>query len=301
MYDTSADSGQYGPGGIGQGSYGYGPRAAGLPNAASIRQGPGMRPRISQGQTARFQENEGPSSEKKLGFDRDNGWPSESNLGRNVPSKEPKGQMSVPHTMNRPTDMQFRPADINPGIGRKPGNTVQNHESRWSNDMIDYKKFILFVSPGNAVCKRAQQMVSDLNEVYVMNINNLPATKRPRWLIGVPTLYSRQDNEPYTGSYCFEVLKILSNDALKGPTNTSGSTMMKLHQGDIEEPQSYSMAGCSSGGVYVPDVDDERRYATSKIKGEDELQRYQTMRSQSGKVRPLGESVHAPGGIDDMF
>lgn len=306
--------GQYGAGGVAQGS--WGPATRQPSGYQQQHQQQRMNPYASarttnhptnhRGAMAMMAEDDSSShSQRRSIHDKDNGWPSRDRMmtGR-APVDPGPGVTAEP---------DIRPP---PGYGNHsqqgqrlppPGATVSmqgggvgDHERRWSNDIIDHKRYILFVVSDNEVCQQALTMVANLNEVLVRNINSIPATKRPEWLTGVPTLYSVVDNKPYRGVLCMNILQQLSAWELKGPTDIDTSSRMKLHGArNNQDPESYVAAGNHSIGVYVPDADDERKYTSGKL-DEGEFEKYKELREKTGVYRPTGMGGPA-GGIDRLI
>lgn len=311
----SQNYGQYGPGGVAQGSWpqqqrnqqGINPRGNMMSDRRNMMySGNSMQSNNFRGnnRTIMSEDNEGSSQRTRI-HDRDNGWPSSDRMmnGR-VPVTQSANSQFQQNVENRPPPGYYshKPQQRMPPPGSTAGiDNSQNAGNQWSNDILDHKKYILFVLPDNDVCQEALSMVSNMNEVLVRNYQSIPATKRPPWLTGVPTVYSIVENKPFRGALCMNLLKQLSAWELKGPTDLDLASRMKLvsKREKHKEPESYIAAGNHSVGVYVPDADDDRKYVSGKIDDGD-FERYQERRKQSGIYRPTGEGTPA-GGIDDLL
>lgn len=262
------------------------------PNRSAAR--PMNTGRDPSGRMAMMPENDSSSSysQRRNIHDRDSGWP--TNRGSSG-TAEYKSRPPPPGYGNyRQQQGNMMPPSGATSIGAIAGN------QEWSNDIIDHKRYILFVVPDNQVCQKALIMVANLNEVLVRNYNSIPATKRPSWLTGVPTLYSVVDNKPYQGALCMNILEQLSAWEFKGPNDLDMSTQMKLHSHtENQDPESYVSAGNRLVGVYVPNADDERKYISGKL-DEGDFEKYKELREKTGIYRPTGMGTPT-GGIDQLI
>ncbi len=311
--------GQYGAGGVAQGSWAptaqvsqptyQQPQQHKQYNNYSNRGPPSSTAGRIGSMTMMSENDDSGYSQRRTINDRDNGWPAsdrmmsgkapmaaqrpDSNFSQEPENRPPPGYYS--QKMNQ----QRMPPTGSTG-GGDLGSTARDHDNRISNDIIDHKKYVLFVLPDNAVCQEALTMVSNLNEVLVRNYQSIPATKRPQWLTGVPTLYSVVENQPYRGALCMNILKQLAAWELKGPNDLNLTSRMQLHSNRKDlEPESYISAGTHSVGVYVPDADDERKYVSGKL-DEGDFEKYIERREKSGIYRPTGVGS-AAGGIDQLL
>jgi len=314
--------GQYGAGGVAQGSWGepatrqpsgyqqqqYGTNAyasARTMNQPNNNVNYPTRLEGNRGVMTMMHEDDSSShSQRRSIHDKDNGWPTRDRMMTGRAPVDPgitaEPDIRPPPGYGNHSQLGQRLPPPGATVSSMQGGGAGDHERRWSNDIIDHKRYILFVVSDNEVCQQALTMVANLNEVLVRNINSIPATKRPEWLTGVPTLYSVVDNKPYRGVLCMNILQQLSAWELKGPTDIDTSSRMKLHAArKNQDPESYVAAGNHSIGVYVPDADDERKYTSGKL-DDGEFEKYKELREKTGVYRPTGVGIPA-GGIDQLI
>lgn len=154
---------------------------------------------------------------------------------------------------------------------RGSGVPAGNPSGTLSTNQLDYKTYILYVAPRNAVSQEAMRLAVSLStDMEIKDATSIPQRARPAWLNGVPVLLCVNENKIYKGSGALQKIKDLTSNEILGTASQSAFSIG--FQNDTLNPAGSGFA------IEEPTIDDERRYSSSGKVTMNDLDRFNQLR-----------------------
>lgn len=160
---------------------------------------------------------------------------------------------------------------------------------------LAYKRWLLYVKPECPACMAALKLTVVIeSDVQVTNVDSVPKSKRPVWLVGVPTLLDLQTNKKYEGTACLQELEhYVATEPL--PVSSAHKQYFKLGEaGDTEKDWG---APAAKHDYIMPDLEDDPRYRATEAITDQHVAAYATMRAGSTEDAPKAITWKAPKAI----
>jgi len=151
-----------------------------------------------------------------------------------------------------------------------------NNKVGMPTEAIHYKRWLLYVLPENPACIAAMKLIVQIESDCVLsNVANIPKSKRPGWLVGVPTLLDLRDKKKYEGTAVLELLEAtVVSEPL--PANAMHKKYYKLgEEGDTEKDWG---APARAQDFIMPDLSKDARYDGEGSIGKDHVSAFQKLR-----------------------
>lgn len=165
--------------------------------------------------------------------------------------------------------------------GQLVAGAAENNKVGMPTEAIHYKRWLLYVLPENPACVAAMKFTVQIeSDCLVSNVANIPKTKRPSWLTGVPTLLDLRDKKKYEGTAVLEMLEAtVVSEPL--PVNSMHKKYYKFgKEGDTENDWG---APARAQDFIMPDLSKDARYEGQGSVGKDHVYAFQKLRhSQTG-------------------
>jgi len=151
-----------------------------------------------------------------------------------------------------------------------------NNKVGMPTEAIHYKRWLLYVLPDNPACVAAMKYTVQIeSDCLVSNVANIPKSKRPSWLTGVPTLLDLRDKKKYEGTAVLEMLEAtVVSEPL--PVNSMHKKYYKFgKEGDTEGDWG---APARAQDFIMPDLSKDARYDGQGTVGKDHVSAFQKLR-----------------------
>lgn len=129
-------------------------------------------------------------------------------------------------------------------------------------ERLKYKRWLLYVRPSTSACIEAMQLAIQVDsDIHIADVDQIPKSKMPPWLTGVPTLVDLVTKRgPYMGSEALEQLRqYVSSEPL--PISSVTKQYFKLgERGDTEQ----EWGGFAPKHDFImPDLSKDPRYEST--------------------------------------